>query len=76
MRLGPCFGAAPHVVPPADDWAGGETTGPFFVAAPARSLAYRCISARMKSAQRSPIMMLGALVLPPIKRGMTEASAT
>ncbi len=29
-----------------------------------------------KSAQRSPIMMLGALVLPEVTAGMTEASAT
>lgn len=32
-------------------------------------------SARTKSAQRSPIMILGALVLPPTSRGMIEASA-
>src|SRR6185437_13404313 len=29
-----------------------------------------------KSAQRSPIMMLGAFVLPEVTAGMTEASAT
>jgi hypothetical protein len=33
------------------------------------------ISARIMSAAFSPIMMLGALVLPPISVGMTEASA-
>jgi hypothetical protein len=31
---------------------------------------------RRKSAQRSPIMMVGALVLPEVTAGMTEASAT
>ena len=34
-----------------------------------------CKSARTKSAHLSPIMMLGALVLPDIKRGMMLASA-
>src|SRR3954447_1785260 len=34
------------------------------------------ISARIMSAAFSPIMMLGALVLPPIRVGMIEASTT
>ena len=33
-------------------------------------------SARIMSAAFSPIMMVGALVLPPIRVGMTEASTT
>jgi hypothetical protein len=34
------------------------------------------ISALIMSAAFSPIMMVGALVLPPIKVGMTDASTT
>jgi hypothetical protein len=36
----------------------------------------QCISALIMSAAFSPIMMVGALVLPPIKVGMIEASTT
>ena len=35
-----------------------------------------CKSARINSAARSPIMILGALVLPETRRGMMLASAT
>jgi len=50
-----------------------HSTGPLLWGA-AQALAQPS-SARTNAAARSPIMIVGALVLPPISRGITEASA-
>ena len=46
----------------------------FSDAAAARAVA--SVAVRMMSAQRSPIMIVAALVLPEVTAGMPEASAT
>ena len=73
-------------VPPADHWAGAKAPALFFCPVHgevATSGATRHLfmngkdqvsSALTNSAQRSPIIMLGALVLPLISLGMIDAS--